>query len=267
MTPPVQLRARLLPVLCFLMTSVIGCGTEVYNQRVAATKELFEYINKLDENLGQPWAQSGVEIRMPKQMVEIPAPKFERNEEGQLVQVGEDLRQPNYMSEELPGLIGAWQGTVEADVAGEFKQVPAYAYIMSNSVYLAKNDPEAAMEFSNKVAETIVNGLNLPPYDPSDWNQKQYPPSPGLVPQQSASVWVTKTDYFIGETKAEISLHLFGQGDTTVYVLFVYPETITSNERFIERIDLSLETIKISDDRQQTGTAPGTAPNAPPSGF
>jgi len=193
MTRQIRPRVRFNFALCLLMTFLVGCGTELYNQRVAASKELFEYINKLNENLGQAWVQSGVEIRLPKQLVEIPPPKFERNEEGQLVQVGEDLRQPNYMSEELPGLIGAWQGMVEADVAGEFKQVPAYAYIMSNGIYWAKNEPEAAMEFSNSVAETVVNGLNLPPYDPTDWVQKQYPPSPGLVPQQSASVWVTKT--------------------------------------------------------------------------
>jgi len=260
-------RARFVFAFFLLAVSLIGCGTEVYNHPVAATKELFEYINKLNENLGQPWVQSGVEIRMPKQMTEIPPPAFERNEDGQLVQVGDDLRQPNYMSEELPGLIGAWQGMVEADVASEFKQVPAYAYIMTNGIYWAKNEPEAAMEFSNKLAETVVNGLNLPPYDPTDWVQKQYPPSPGLVPQQSASVWVTKTDYFVGETKAEISLHLFGVGDTTVYVLFVYPETISSGERFIERIDLALETIKITDDKQQTGAAPGAAPSTPASGF
>src|SRR6056297_3108734 len=112
MTRQIHPRVRFNFALCLLMTFLVGCGTELYNQRVAASKELFEYINKLNENLGQAWVQSGVEIRLPKQLVEIPPPKFERNEEGQLVQVGEDLRQPNYMSEELPGLIGAWQGMV-----------------------------------------------------------------------------------------------------------------------------------------------------------
>lgn len=265
-----QLRRRFIPCYCVLLLLTAGCGSEAYNNRLAATNQLFQYTNKLKENLGSAWIQSGVEIRMPTQLLEVPPPPMVKNDEGEWVQDGEDERiPPELPSLELPGLIGAWKGDVEADVSGEFKTLPAYAFIMSNGYLWAENNAEEAMEYSNIIAEKVVDGLNLPLYDPSDWKQKQYPATPGFVPQQGASVWVTQTDIFVGETKAEISLHLFGAGDTTVYVLFIYPETISSGERFAERIDLALETLKISADKPVAGstTAPGTAPTKSSGGF
>lgn len=239
------------------LAAVVGCGTETYNRRLDETRKLFNYINRLNENLGTLWSNAGVEIRMPRQFTEIPPPQMIRNENGELVQDGPDERQPDYSQEELPGLIGAWKGSVEAEVAGEYKQVPAYAYIMSNGYLWAKGEQEEASNFKNTVAEAVMDGLNLPLFDEEDWKREDYPPTRGFVPQQSANVWVTKTDTVVDETRAEISLHLFQNGDIQIAVLFVYPETISPSERITERINLALETIKISPEIP-SGVAPTT---------
>ena len=261
-------RQLLSPSICAVLFITAGCGSEAYNNRLNATNQLFQYTNKLKENLGPAWNQSGVEVRMPAQLVEVPPPPMVKNEEGEWVQDGLDERIPAELpSLELPGLIGAWKGIVEADVSGEFKELPAYAFVMSNGYLWAENNAEEAMEYRNIIAEKVIDGLNLPYPDRSVWKQKQYPATPGFVPQQGASVWVTQTEIFVGETTAEISLHLFGAGDVTVYVLFIYPETIARKKHFAERIDLALETLKISADKPTAGAAPGTAPTKPGGGF
>jgi hypothetical protein len=200
----------------------------------------------------------GVEIRMPRQFTEIPPPQMIRNENGEMVQEGPDERQPHFSSVEFPGLIGAWKGSVEAVV--EEKDVPAdaYAYIMSNAYLWAKGEQEDALNFKNTVAEAVMDGLRLPLFEENDWRRQDYPPTPsGFVPQQSANVWVTGTEVAVDKTHPEIpyeiSLHLFQNSDIQVAVLFVYPTNFSTREHMSERIDLALETIKISPDVPRGG--------------
>lgn len=246
-----QPKVYLLLIVTIGLASAGGCGTETYNKRVEQSAKLFAYVNLLNENLGTLWNNSGVEIRMPRQLTEIPPPAVELDENGTMTQSGPDERQPDFFSatdadEILPGLIGAWTGKVEAEVAGEIKQADAYAYVMSNAYLWAKGEQEEATVFKDTVAAAVMNGLNLPLFEAEDWKLQTYPPTPGFIPQQSANVWVTKTDRLVGETRAELSLHLFKVRDIQVAVLFIYPETIESTEHISKRIDLALETIKIS---------------------
>jgi len=243
-----------------LLCGTAGCGTEKYNDRLNATNQLFRQTNKLKADLGPAWEQYGVEIRMPNMMTEVPPPPMVQNDEEEWVQSGEDERIPAELSSlELPGLIGAWTGEVEAEVAGEYKPLPAYAFLMSNHYLWADNNPEEAMEYTNLAAEAVIDGLNLPLPDPTDWKQKQYPANPGFIPQQGASVLTKTTDIIVGETKAEVSLHLFAAGDITVYALFIYPETFASSERFPEKVATALSTLRIASQKPVAGGAPGAA--------
>jgi len=254
-------RRKFFLLLTCSFSAACGCGTETYNHRLEETRKLFNYINRLNENLGPMWNNSGVEIRMPRQLTEIPPPAMEINKEtGEMVQIGIDERQPQFSSEELPGLIGAWKGNVEAEVAGQDKPVPAYAYILSNAYLWGKGEPEDAAAFKDTAAAAVMDGLKLPLYEETDWKREDYPESSsGFIPQQSANVWVAKSDAVVDENapnlRYEASLHLFKNGDIQVAVLFVYPANINPHEHMSDRIGMALETIKISDELPKGGAA------------
>jgi hypothetical protein len=243
----------------WLLILCAGCGTERYEQRLLETRKLLDYQNKLDDNLGRPWSDFGIELRLPKQFSLVPAPPVETNENGEPIPSGPDPRQPNYMTTELPGLLAAFQATVEADVNGEFKPVPAYAYVLGNHEYWLRSDIDQATAFHQTLTQEIVSGLGLPtPDTATSWQPEKYPQSGGYVPRKDATVWREKTSRYVDETNAQVSLHLFQSQDVLLAVLFVYPLTIDPNEQLPERIQMSLETLSFSGERP-TGSGSGSA--------
>lgn len=120
--------------IALILTACCGCGSQTYEQRVAATKAYFEYRQRVDSALElKAWQQSGVEWRVPKGFTEIPGPA----EEGE-----HDSRQPNFFQRQLPGLLGAWQGTVRVEIPdSDVTELPGWIFVCTNhAAHIAKQD-------------------------------------------------------------------------------------------------------------------------------
>lgn len=265
---PRPIRRHTLMLLMVLCAYCGGCGSERYEQRLEETRKLFVYEDELNENLGGSWAESSVSIRMPKGFALLPAPKVETDEEGNELESGPDPRQPTQagiMTEELPGLLGAWTASVEADVANggspDFQGATAYAYVLGNHALWMQNEVEEAAQFHETVLTAVVNGLNLPEPDPAAWQPVRYPPKGGYAKSKQAQVLVMKTSGLVGQTQAEASLHLFEDGPegqkVKLAILFIYPATINASERIQKRIELALETLSYSPNHPTAGDESG----------
>jgi hypothetical protein len=252
-----------LALIC--LVSSCGCGTNTYEQRLGETRKLFAEINEMEKNLGREENVKGVQIRMPSQFDLIPAPKVETDEEGNIISMDPDLRQPHFSNEPLPGLIGGWKAMVSADVAGEQKEVPAYIYLLSNHYLWAAGDPGAATAFHTTVLESVVSGMGLPEPQQTDWEVRKFPAATGMIQQKSSTVWTTKTSRPVDETLDELELHLFENGNMKVSLIVVYPDTIDPSEKLPQRMELALQTIRI--DKQEPGIGKDGESKPSTSGF
>jgi hypothetical protein len=201
---------------------------------------------------------------MPKKLVLQPAPAVETDDDGNPIESGPDPRQPTQagiMTVDLPGLIGAWTATVEADTANggspSFQSVTAYAYVLGNHSLWLQNDVDAAEQFHATALTAVVDGLNLPHPDPADWKTVRYPERGGYLKQKQAQVLIMHTSGFVGETQADVSLHLLEDGPpgekVKLAILFIYPTTVNASERIQKRIEMALETLTFSPNRPKAG--------------
>src|SRR5690606_26894491 len=126
-------RCRLLLIFAALLAA--GCGAETYRSRLNDTAQYFTYQQKLREELGAARSELGVTYQPPKQFRWIdppPPPEVDENGEPVSVDGAEAPRQPHYLGLELPGLLGAWEATVDAEVGGQDEPRKAYLYLLGN---------------------------------------------------------------------------------------------------------------------------------------
>lgn len=251
-------------LILVVVLGLSGCGGARYEERLAETKKLIEYQNKLNANLGRPWSEMNVTLRMPNVLNQLPNPEPAVDAEGNPVPAGPDPRQPAFMRVPLPGLLSAWQGSVGADVEGTLSQVPVYAYVMGNHEFWARGEMEDATVFDATVTRAVAEGLALELPQENSWKRENYPQGRSYVPPQVAQVWTERTSpsVFVDRTRAQVSLHLFQNGDMKLAVLFVVPLTIDPNERFDEKIELALQTLKLSSEKPATASGRGPARDA-----
>lgn len=107
------------------LATVVGCGAQTYEQRLAETAKYYAYRQKVDAALERnPWQEFGIQMRLPKGFQPIPGPV----EEGE-----HDARQPDFFERPLPGLIGAWQTEVYIDQPdAEPTSAPAWLFVCTN---------------------------------------------------------------------------------------------------------------------------------------
>jgi hypothetical protein len=108
-----------------LVATIVGCGTQAYEQRLAETAKYYTYRQQVDSALERnAWQKFGIQFRLPKGFQEIPEP----TEEDQ-----HDSRQPGFLSKPLPGLVGAWQGEVFVEIPDrESPTMPAWIFLCTN---------------------------------------------------------------------------------------------------------------------------------------
>ncbi len=161
----VGLRSRggiLLLALAFL--GLAGCGSALYEERLAKTRLLYAHIDLLNDNLQAKWVdpQTGAGQRVPLQFAVQPPPvkpepvPGEEPKEDEEEEVLDD-RQPKYLNVELPGLRGAFEAGVK--VLGENNVVvddKAWIYVLTNhDLY---EQPEQAKSFNQYVVSNAGQG-------------------------------------------------------------------------------------------------------------
>ena len=106
-------------------STLVGCGSQAYEQRLAETAKYYAYRQRVDSALElRAWQKYGIQMRLPKGFQEIPGPVEEDEHDG---------RQPDFLSRPLPGLIGAWQTEVYVEIPErESPSMPAWIFLCTN---------------------------------------------------------------------------------------------------------------------------------------
>lgn len=238
-----------------LLTLVCGCGIELYEQRLEATKKFYEHLQLLDDNLSRDWSNGVVSIRMPLQFAEIPAPAppatDPNNPAAEPPAAPVDPRKPDYATLELNGLKAAFKADLRID--GGNPQ-PGFIYLLSNHDFPNKDQ---AAQFKQNLVQELSTAFNVPV---EKWEEEQYP-NKGLeifppVPYSATTLTPAEN---VGGFPRRISIFLHTNGEVQTFIVFVMPQKVDGNEKINERIPLCLETLLVSRDVVQ---APGQGPPA-----
>jgi hypothetical protein len=277
--------AVLLPALL-----LVGCGTDVYKSRLKETAQYFAYKEKLNQELGPPWSAMGVTWQPPREFVSIPAPPPPAVEEGEeLAELDptDDPRQPQYLDLVLPGLLGAWEATVQAEVGGEDEPRTAYLYLLGNHErYLQKpdaagfvEDPQAFIrELESRLSEAI--GVVLPEGEGTgvEKNRRYRETAPRVEPnvkftsRKDFTAVTLQPQIDVGDLDLpfEIQLYEWTGRQIQVAIVMVYPQSISPRENLQESLLLALETLNVAD-AAPTGAAAANGGDAAgtgrPAGF
>ena len=257
---------RALGVMCGLLLA--GCGQETYERRLAETSALYSHIQVLEDNLGGTFADSNISLRPPKQFRLVAAPKADAEGESEF-----DPRQPDFVNIELPGLRASFRADLQCGSAGgQDSTQTGYLYLLSNH-YLnntpattgtAKADEGddltgALKKDPSLFTETVMRGFaealgaqSKQGPKPNEWPKESFPRTvAALFPVGSQNPFVqvslvsSEMEATIREQPYDVTAYLLAEGQTQVLLLFVIPHDILPAEKMRERIDLSLETLRL----------------------
>lgn len=232
--------------------SLTGCGVEDYQDRIVQNAvPLYHYKQELDSSLAPEWRKGEVRLRLPRWYSEVPAPKKDQP----------DGRIPPGLNADFEGVLGGFRGKIESVTSdGKTKEVPIYAMVLSNRELLASRDPKVRpakfaqlflAELSravggdkfltdNSLTRVTVGGESFQPSLRYDW---------GTLDTASESV------------PMEYRVYVHDAPPLQVVVVFLVPKEAARSEGLTERIQYSLQTLRLD----ASGASPGS-PAAPTSG-
>lgn len=242
----------------FCFVSLAGCGQSAYEQRLETTKLKFRHDEQLDENLGPLWSDTGISLRPPKQFKLMPPPKTaaktKNNPDPPEPVIDERL--PSYFNVDLPGLRGAFK--VDLTVRAEdnsTQKAPAYLYVLTNQHLAGK--PEEARKFHIDFAQSFAEGMNVSIKE-TDWHEERLPRrATPFAEQVPYKMTILAPEPAVNSPATKASLYLHQKGDVLVALIAILPEGIDPKEKIPERLDLTLETLRIAIDRLAPPTKPG----------
>lgn len=235
---------------------LLGCGQQVYEQRLAESARYLAYVDKVDASVGPAWKNSLKapgpieQLRVPLQFKEVKPPVPTKNPEtGELVEPEIDPRQPDYVAVKLPGLVATWEAPTKVMVDGALQPRKTYLYVLTNA-YMFTNAEESrrAPDFVRDLLTLLAEKLSLSPLDPAkDAQREQYPRAqPFYTPQKNYDVY-RMADAFVKDG-APYTLELFvhHSGPIDVVLVLAVPVAVDSSERLSERLPYMLESLKAS---------------------
>ncbi len=259
------------------LAGVVGCGYETYELRLKQSKDYYNYLEKVEANLGPKWGDGRgiLELRVPKQFVPIPPPQPIKREDGELEMPAVDPRQPDYVNLIFPELLGAWEASVEVSLADGGRETrKAYIYAVSNYWTLISETPGDALLFTKSLTELIGAALEQPP---KETPETEMHPKPGTYLASAsynvfrfASKPITQQ---VQDRRSSVNytfeVYERVNGDIQCPLIVVLPEGIDPREKINERIPMMLEYVNPT----KTPPRPGANKVAPagattiPSGF
>jgi hypothetical protein len=276
LTPTAELRdnARAMPHLpratavvpSILCLFVAGCGVETYQARVIEnTVPLFRYEEELNSNLGTEWSKGEVRLRLPTGLKEIPGPKKKDDPETRL---------PPGLEADLKGILGGFRGKVNAVTSGgRTAKADMHVLVMSNRVLLASRSKDAKPDaFDKTLVNTLAAALgtgtsagNLPLKRVEVGNSNRDRDTFGSIPPKIVYEMV-QLDTMIDDVPMQYEVYFRRQPPLIVAVVFLVPKDPDRSERLREKIDMSLQTLRITPPgavATTTGGATGGGGGAP----
>jgi len=240
-TPRPKLFALL--VLCLL---VAGCGVETYQARVVEnTVPLFRYEDELNSNLGPEWSKGEVHLRLPVGLKEIPGPKKKEDEETRL---------PPSLSADLKGILGGFRGKADAVTAGgQAAKADMHVLVMSNRSLIASPSADAKPDkFDATLVKTLSAALGTGTSSGNEsskrievGNSNRDRDAFGSVPPKIVYEMV-QLDTTIDDVPMRYEIYFRREAPLIVAVVFLVPKDPDRSERLRDKIDLSLQTLRIT---------------------
>ena len=240
---------------------IAGCGRETYLARFDDTKRYFAYEDKLNQYLTRvAWAGKSFQMRVPKQFLPIQTKPKKEDEAAD----EKDPRQPDYAELEFPGLQGAWKASFP--LTGGAGSGEGWLYLCSNFDLLAKKgDEERAKAFNADVIQRVATAFGQQASTP---RLSQLPVFD--VPPKTEEPFVDKRKFHVLSPGIQALVHdkpyrarIFSykkeKSPAQISVVYVLPDNIVSASALDKAIDLSLETLVVTQDKPRGGDEKGKA--------
>jgi hypothetical protein len=258
----------------------VGCGSEIYRERLQETITYLEYQGRISRELGPEWSGKNVRFQPPRQFELMPPPQGQSDggAGSAPIDASEDPRQPHYLDIELPGLVAAWEAHVEADTGDGPTQHSAYLYLLSNYDRFVQQqdgapgagDPDNLIaDFENRLCRAI--GVVLPEGNAAsgtERNVRYRELVPGGLPNSNYSAQQEFTGIQLAPARAvtdvpvEMQVYQWAGRNTQIVMLMVSPQGLSPHEALHDRLLLALETFRVSDQlptRPALTSSPGGA--------
>lgn len=266
---------------CVLAMGAVGCGVDLYEQRLKQSKDYYNYLEKIELNLGPKWSDGrAVEmIRVPKQFQPIPAPVPVKNENGEDEYPAVDPRQPNYLNLLFPPaqLVGAWEAPFTVQVSdGSTDTRNGYIYVLSNYWMFLGEDPAIALTFAPAIVQLVGDALDdhIPPDKLTNPEVALHPKPGRYLPASSYSVFTFQPKPITLRTAERdttvnytFTMYMKQNGNIQAIVLVVLPDAISAQEKLVDRIPMMLENFNITKNEPKPSAASGGAAPSNPAGF
>jgi len=247
--------AWLLPCLAGLLA---GCGSSTYQGRLNQTAQYFEYRQKVDDVL-QPiaWREYGIEFRVPKGFEELPKPTEE---------FPDDHRQPPFLTQPLPGLVGAWRSDVRVEIPEvENGTLPAWLLLCTNHQRHLDRATDSNVypgELHGDVSNVLADALEYKRDSALErWTfaTERVPRGTAYVPRKSYD-WIPLDGEVTLEgrtVRIEIRQYRYNVGEIQFSLVTVFPhaDVLDRRERPDSVIAIAMETLTMTGDVPRPGTA------------
>jgi hypothetical protein len=249
---------RFITAFALAPLALAGCGSDLYEERLANTQILMAHELLIRENLPGEWsdAENGLSLRIPPKFQMLPSPvrpepaakpageEEEKAAEEEVEVI--DERQPKYVNVELPGLRGAFQASVKV-IGGNNAEFEgdAWIYVMSNQDLAHK--PDEAKDFTATFVKSLAAALEMSAPPPENFESIRIPPRVGnfVKPLKYTSVMLSPRED-IGGFARQFSVYSYENGEVQAVILFVLPQNVDGSEKLTDRIPLCLETLNVN---------------------
>ncbi|NQV29211.1 MAG: hypothetical protein HQ518_33065 [Rhodopirellula sp.] len=248
-----------------VMATIVGCGSQAYEQRLAETAKYYAYRQQVDTALERnPWQEFGIQLRLPQGFQEIPGP----TEEGE-----HDGRQPNFLSKPLPGLVAAWQSEVYVEIPDrESKTMPAWIFLCTNHQRFLdqQSNPTATPAlFVEDLSNVLAAELRYEPDTALNrwtYEETRAPVGTPYVPRKTYEWIMLDDERNINDERVRMQFRLIRYYVNQIQFCLL---TVAPHEEILDRrdwrkfytgIDLAMENLVVSGDppRQQSSGPPAS---------
>ncbi len=265
---------------CLLACGLPGCGADQYETRLKQSKDYYNYLERIEQNLAPKWSDGRVvdAIRVPKQFQPIPAPVPVKHEDGTEELPAVDPRQPVVVNLPFPHkeLIGAWEApfsVVAKDGSSDTQK--GYIYVLSN-YWNFLDDPAEALKFIGATVNLVGAALDdhIPPDKIENPAIEPHPKKGRYLPETLYSVFTFHPKELTlpgteRQSKVNYTFTMYARKNVNIQaiVLVVLPDNIASQEKLVDRIPMMLEHFQITKTEPKPASQSGTAPSTGPAGF